>query len=160
MIRPVKAGDDEAIAAIYNPFVAETTVTFEEEAVSAAQIRERIGHTTATHPYLVLEEEGRVAGYAYASAFRARPAYRFTAETTIYLAAGATGRGQGARLYRALLDMLKKEDFHTALGIIALPNEASVRLHQKLGFEKIGQIAQVGFKFGRWIDTGYWQLHL
>lgn len=160
MIRPVESSDCAAIAAIYNRFIAETTVTFEEEPVAAAQIQERVHAVTATHPYLVLEENGQVQGYAYASAFRARPAYRFTAESTIYLAPDAAGRGQGTRLYGALLDALKEGGFHTVLGIIALPNQASLRLHEKLGFKKIGQIEQVGFKFGRWIDTGYWQLHL
>ncbi|NKB68456.1 MAG: GNAT family N-acetyltransferase [Candidatus Latescibacteria bacterium] len=158
-IRSVHPDDAAAIAALYNHFVLHTTVSFEEEPVATAQMAQRIEAYRSTHPWLVGEEDGLV-GYAYASPYRPRPAYRFTAETTIYLHPEATGRGLGSRLYQALLDKLVQGGFQTVLGIIALPNPASVALHEKLGFVQVGQLAQVGHKFDRWIDTGYWHKSL
>jgi phosphinothricin acetyltransferase len=106
----------------------------------------------------VLEQEGKVAGYAYASRFRERVAYRFTTESTIYLSPAFVGRGLGAPLYRALLDRIFELGYRHAIGAISLPNDASVRLHERLGFVKVAHYPRVGKKFGRWIDVAAWQL--
>lgn len=160
MIRPVRSTDAQALADLYNPYVRDTTITFEEEAVSAEEMAARIEKVTATYPWLVWEEQGRVLGYAYASAWRARAAYRHSAETAIYVGRGQQGKGLGTALYRALLDELRARGFHLVLGGLALPNEASVRLHEKLGFRKAGHMREAGRKFGRWIDVGFWELLL
>ncbi len=160
MIRPARPGDGAALAAIYNPCIRDTTITFEEEPVTAEEMAARIANVTADHPWLVLEEGGAVLGYAYASSWRTRAAYRFSTETTIYLAPEAQGRGIGSRLYQALLDELRDRGFHSALGCLALPNEASVRLHERLGFRKAGHMREAGRKFDRWVDVGFWELLL
>jgi phosphinothricin acetyltransferase len=108
----------------------------------------------------VLEQGGRVLGFAYAGTFRSRSAYRYSVETTIYLDREAQGKGLGTRLYEALIDRLRATPAHLLIAIIALPNDRSVGLHEKLGFEKAGHLQQVGRKFDRWIDVGHWQLLL
>ncbi|MFM1920505.1 MAG: Phosphinothricin N-acetyltransferase [Candidatus Hydrogenedentota bacterium] len=161
MIRPVESTDAAPMAALYNHYVLHTTVTFEEEAVTAEAMAERIAATTAAgYPWLVWEEDGALRGYAYGRAYHARSAFRRTVECAIYLHPGATGRGMGRALYARLLDALRPGGYHVAIGAIALPNPASVRLHEQLGFEKAGHLAEVGWKFGQWIDVGYWQLRL
>jgi phosphinothricin acetyltransferase len=111
-------------------------------------------------PWLVAEADGIFAGYAYASKWKGRCAYRFSVETTVYLAEQAQGRGIGTKLYRVLLAELRRRKFHVAVGGIALPNRASVRLHEKLGFRKTAHFKEIGYKFKKWIDVGYWQLTL
>ncbi len=157
MIRDAVPDDAASVAEIYNHYVAETVVTFEETAVSGAEMRERLAAADDGHPWLVLEEGGAVLGFAFASPWKSRCAYRHSVESSVYLAPGATGRGLGTGLYAALLDRLAAAGRRSALGGIALPNEASVALHEKLGFEKVGRFREVGFKFDRWIDVGYWQ---
>lgn len=159
MIRACTAGDAAAVAEIYNHFVRETVVTFEETQVSAAEMAQRIAEVGARFPWLVWDDDG-VVGYAYASAWKTRSAYRFSVETTIYLAAGHEGRGIGSKLYGALLAELKTRGFHSVIGGVALPNPASIALHEKLGFRKIAHFAEVGRKFDRWVDVAYWQLIL
>ncbi|MDP6354897.1 MAG: N-acetyltransferase family protein [Planctomycetota bacterium] len=159
-VRSVEQRDFETIVEIYNHYVQTTVVTFEEESISVLDIENRIKTITTQHPWLVLENDGQLVGYAYGSPFRARPAYRFTVETTIYLDPDAGGKGFGTHLYGELLRQLEIGDFRTALGVIALPNPSSVRLHEKLGFEKVAHLQGVGRKFDRWIDTGYWQMQL
>jgi phosphinothricin acetyltransferase len=160
MIRPVQLADAQALADLYNPYIRDTTITFEEEPVTAEEMASRIEKVTAAYPWLVWEEAGRVLGYAYSSVWRARAAYRHSTETAIYLALDQRGQGRGAVLYRALLDELRQRGFHLVLGGLALPNEASVRLHEALGFRKAGHIREAGRKFGRWIDVGFWELLL
>jgi L-amino acid N-acyltransferase YncA len=161
VIRPAVAGYSGAIAEIYNHYVAETVITFEEEPVSAPEMARRIEEArSASLPWLVAEREGKVVGYAYASQWRARSAYRFSVEVTVYLDPGYPRRGIGSRLYEALLPELKTRGIHAALGVIALPNEASVALHEKFGFAKVAHLREVGLKFDRWVDVGYWQLML
>lgn len=160
MIRPATAADAPALAAIYNPYVRDTTITFEEDLVAAGEMATRIAKVTEAHPWLVWDEAGRVLGYAYSSVWRARPAYRHSTETAIYLAMDQQGRGIGTALYRALLEELKARRFHLVLAGVALPNEASVRLHERLGFRKAGHMREAGRKFGRWIDVGFWDLLL
>jgi phosphinothricin acetyltransferase len=161
MIRAAQAADADAIAAIYNPFIVDTVVTFEEEPLSAADVATRIAEVRALSlPWLVVEQDGAVQGYAYATRWKTRASYRHTVETAIYLAAGAAGRGTGKRIYGELLRQLQARGIHVAIGGIALPNAASVALHERLGFRKIGHFSEVGYKFGRWVDVGYWQVTL
>jgi L-amino acid N-acyltransferase YncA len=159
-IRVGRTADAAAIADIYNHYVRETVITFEETPVSPDEMARRIADIGARYPWLVYEYDGAVAGWAYATEWKTRSAYRFSVETTIYLADSHRGRGTGATLYEALIGELKVRKFHTAVGVIALPNAASVALHEKLGFAKIGHVAEVGRKFDRWVDVGYWQLIL
>jgi len=160
MIRVATVADAEAIAAIYAPYVLETVITFEEKVVSAEQMAERMVTVTARYPWLVYEEEDRLLGYAYASPWKDRSAYRFACETSIYLAPEAHGRGVGTRLYAALLQELRERGLRVAIGGIALPNPASVALHERLGFRKVAHFDAVGTKFSKNIDVGYWQRDL
>lgn len=160
-IRSATPEDAAAIAPIYNPYVADTCITFETAPVSAAEMRTRIGETLeAGLPWLVAAEAGAVRGYAYASRWKGRCAYRYSVETTVYLDQACTGRGIGRTLYSALLGQLRADGMRTAIGGIALPNPASVALHERLGFRNVARFREVGFKQDRWIDVGYWQLML
>lgn len=160
MLRDCTAQDAEPLCAIYNHYVEETAVTFEEAAVRADEMARRIAQVRCQFPWLVWEEDRTVVGYAYAAPWRPRSAYRHSVETTIYLDPGATRKGIGTALYRSLIDRLGLLGVHRAVGGIALPNPASVALHEKLGFVNIGRFHEIGCKFGRWIDVGYWELRL
>jgi phosphinothricin acetyltransferase len=160
MIRPVRPEDAADICEIYNYHVLNTVVTFEEEPVSVDEMMNRIATITARHPWLVYEAAGKVAGYAYASAWKVRSAYRHTVESSVYIAEGHIGQGVGKMLYAALVAAVRAQGIHAIIGGAALPNDASVRLHESLGFKKIGEFKEVGWKFERWVDTGYWQLVL
>jgi L-amino acid N-acyltransferase YncA len=157
-VRAAEAADADALADIYNPYIRDTIITFEETPVSAAEMARRVaevgGHGL---PWLVAEARGAVIGYAYATPWRTRHAYRFAVESTVYLAPEGSGRGIGTRLYEALFERLADAGVHAVIGGIALPNPASVALHEKLGMAKVAHLPEVGFKFGRWIDVGYWQ---
>ena len=159
-ISQAKPEDAEAVASIYNHYIENTVITFEEKAVSADEMRGRIADVTANLPWLVCEVDGAVAGYAYATQLRARSAYRYSAETTVYLDSAQVGKGLGTRLYETLIAELKAKSIHTVIGGIALPNAASVALHEKMGYRKVAHYEQVGWKFGKWIDVGYWQRFL
>ena len=152
--------DASAIAAIYNYYILHTVVTFEEVVISAEEMAERIRTVTARFPWLVLEEEGKIKGYAYAGEWKTRSAYKYTVESSVYLAAAEIGRGMGTALYEALFEKLQPLKIHAVIGGISLPNAASVALHEKMGFEKIGHFAAVGYKFDQWVDVGYWELLL
>jgi phosphinothricin acetyltransferase len=153
--------DAAGIAAIYNHYVAHTVVTFEEEAVSADEIARRMEDVrSASLPWLVADQAGRIAGYAYASKWRARSAYRFSTEITVYLGPEDGGRGIGSALYDELFPMLRARGLHVVIGGIALPNDASVALHEKFGMKKVAHFAEVGFKFGKWVDVGFWECTL
>jgi len=161
MIRPALPADAEAITRIYNYYILNTVITFEEQTMTPQAIVERMREVTAASlPWLVAESSGRIAGYAYASKWKDRSAYRFSVESTIYLDPTAVGVGFGSRLYEALLADLRQQELHVVIGGIALPNEASIRLHEKFGFRKVAHFEEVGYKFGQWIDVGYWQLFL
>lgn len=160
MIRTALASDAQAMADIYNPFILGTTITFEEEAVTPQEMASRIRAVMSALPWLVIEVQGTVAGYAYATPWKTRSAYRRTVESAIYVDPSQAGQGLGTRLYEALLGELQQLDVHAVLGGIALPNEASVALHERLGFEKVGQLKQVGWKLQRWVDVGYWEKRL
>lgn len=160
-IRPATVLDAAAIAAIYAHYVASTTVSFEESAPDAAEMAQRIATARADElPWLVLEDAGALVGYAYASKWKGRCAYRYSVETSVYLDKTVVGKGFGTQIYSALLDELRKRELHVAIGGIALPNAASIALHEKLGFKKVAQFEEVGRKFGRWVDVGYWQVQL
>ena len=160
-IRLADAADAAAIAAIYRPYVEETRISFEEVAPDAGEMERRIrGDMRGYHPWFVAEEHGRLLGFASSSPFRARHAYRWTVETGIYLSPGAVGRGLGRQLLSRLVDTLEAQGYVAAIGAIALPNEASVALHERLGFTHNGTYQQVGFKMGEWLDVGLWQREL
>jgi len=160
-IRDATPADGAAIAGIYNYYIDETVVTFEEDRVDGAEMARRIRDVLSTGlPWLVAEEAGRVAGYAYATTWRTRVAYRYCTEVTVYLDRHRFGRGLGTALYESLFAQLEGSGMHALLGCIALPNEASVALHEKFGLKKVAHFEEVGFKFGRWIDVGYWQKNL
>jgi phosphinothricin acetyltransferase len=157
-VRAAASADAEAVAAIYNHFVLRTIVTFEEEPVSPGEIARRMDDVReASLPWLVAEREGALVGYAYATPWRVRRGYRYSTEVTVYVAPAAGGLGIGSLLYADLIPALEERGIHTAMGGIALPNDASVALHEKFGFKKVAHFEQVGVKFDRWIDVGYWQ---
>ena len=158
-LRPATPRDAAVIAAIYAPNVTQGVASFEVEAPDAAEIARRMAASAGLYPWLVAED-GVVLGYAYASAYAEREAYRWAVETTIYVAANAHRRGVGSRLYPALLATLSRQGFTQAIAKIALPNNASVALHEALGFHHAGTVATVGWKQGKWIDVGLWQRRL
>jgi len=160
MIRAAEVSDARAVAAIYNHYVEQTVITFEEEAVGIAEMERRIAAITERYPWLVLEQDDRIAGYAYASAWHYRSAYRHSVETTIYCDRSSLGCGVGRQLYTALIDRIRRDGHHCAIASIALPNDASVALHERLGYRMVGQFRELGYKLGRWIDVGYWELLL
>ena len=161
MLRAATTADATAIAAIYNPYVVGTIITFEEEAVSDVEMAQRITDVLeAGLPWFVWEEAGRVLGYAYAGKWKSRCAYRYAVESSIYLDQATTGRGLGTKLYGALIAALRERRIHSIIGGIALPNPASIALSEKMGFQKIGHFKEVGWKFEQWIDVGYWELIL
>lgn len=160
-IRDATAEDAGAIAAIYNPYVVGTCVTFDTDPLSVEDMQGRIAETHAANlPWLVATEVDRIVGYACASRWKGRWAYRYSVESTVYLESSRTRRGMGRVLYAALVERLRERGIHAVIGGIALPNEASVALHERLGFEKVAHFRQVGFKLERWVDVGYWQLLL
>jgi len=160
-IRSALPSDAAAIAGIYNYYIENTVITFEEELVSTEAMATRIADVQrASLPWLVAELDSALLGYAYAGKWQVRSAYRYSVETTIYLEQGREGQGIGKRLYAELLSLLRVRGVHVAIGGAALPNEASVALHEKLGFERVATFRQVGFKHGRWIDVAYCQILL
>jgi L-amino acid N-acyltransferase YncA len=156
-LRAATVDDAAALAGIYAPYVEASVVSFETDPPDADAIRARIGAAGALYPWLVGEEAGTILGFAYAAQFRPRPAYRFTVETTIYLRQDACGSGRGALLYAPLLAALEAQGFTQAIAAITLPNAASVRLHEGLGFQQAGTYRQVGWKLDAWHDVGLWQ---
>jgi L-amino acid N-acyltransferase YncA len=152
--------DADQIQAIYAPIVRHTTISFEDEPPTVDEMARRIVGTLPTHPYLVCEEDGRVLGYIYTSVLRARAAYRWSVETTVYVDGRTHRRGVGRALYQALLPILRHQGFHGAFAGIALPNAGSVGLHEALGFRPVGVYQDVGVKHGQWRDVGGWRLGL
>lgn len=159
-VREANAADAAAIAAIYNHYVATTVISMESDPVGPDEMARRMAEVQAAAlPWLVLLDDGTVIGYAYASKWRARPGYRHAVESSVYVADGRRGCGIGLQLYRALIGRLAGR-FHCVIGGIALPNPASVALHERLGFRQVACFTEVGHKFGHWVDVGYWQLHV
>jgi phosphinothricin acetyltransferase len=160
-LRLAEAGDAGQIAAIYAPFCLETAISFETATPDEATMRERIRTLTQRYPWLVaVSGTGDVLGYAYAGKHRERAAYRWSVDFTAYLAPEAKRRGIGTQLYRALVKVCQALGYYRAFAGITLPNEASVRLHEKIGFRPIGVYRRVGFKLGKWHDVGWWSLDL
>jgi phosphinothricin acetyltransferase len=157
-IRSATPADAAAIAVIYNWYVAHTVITFEVEPVTADEMARRLEAVLAAHEWLVQERAGELLGYAHAGRFRERAAYAHATESTIYLRHGLEGQGLGTPLYAELVRRTFARGYRHLVGAIALPNEPSVRLHEKLGFVKVGQLLRIGRKFERWIDVGHWQL--
>lgn len=161
MIRIATPSDAKSVSDIYNHYVANATVTFEEEPVTSEDMAGRIRDVLAKGlPWLVYEDGGEVLGYAYASPWSPRSAYRFTVEASAYLAPSAVGKGVGSALFTALFDALREAGIQVVLSRIALPNPASVALNEKFGFTKVGHMSEVGLKFDRWLDVGIWQRRL
>lgn len=155
-VRVADPGDGAAVAAVYAPYVEETAISFELTPPAGAEMKRRIAERLPTHPWLVAELGGRVVGYAYAGRFRPRSAYDWAVEVTVYADRTVHGRGVGKTLYRALLSILTRQGFVSAYAIIALPNSASVALHESLGFDFVGVLPAVGWKLGAWHDDGIW----
>ena len=155
-IRTANLEDAAAIAAIYNFYVESSHSTFETETVNESEMRRRVSEILENYPFLVGEENGEIIGYAYASRYKTRAGYRHSVEISVYIKNGIEGKGIGTILYENLFAELKTKPIHAIIAGIALPNEASVRLHEKFGFEKVAHFREIGFKHGRWIDVGYW----
>ncbi len=156
-VRDATAHDAEACAAIYAPYVTDTTITFEYEPPSAAELARRIAAAQDTHAWLVLEEAGRVVGYAYAGPYKERAAYRWSCEVSVYLETGRRRGGSGRLLYEALFARLAERGFRTLVAGMTLPNDASKGLHRAMGFEPIGTFRRVGWKHGAWRDVAWAQ---
>ncbi len=160
-IRDARPDDDAAAcAAIYAPAIEGSAISFEETPPGAAEIAARMRSYQPTHPWLVAERGGEVVGYAYACPHRDRAAYRWSVDVSVYVAAGERGSGHGRALYTELFERLRRQGFRSACAGVTLPNEASVGLHEALGFRPIGVFRQIGFKQGAWRDVGWWQLEL
>ena len=160
MIRAAAQKDAQAICGIYNHYVKNTVISFEEQPVSIHEMEERIRETTANFPWLVWEEAGEILGYAYVNKYRDRSAYRYSAEISIYLKNGQEGKGLGTFLMERLIDETRNSGIHALIAGITLPNKRSVAIHEKFDFEKIAHFREVGFKLNKWLDVGYWELIL
>lgn len=157
LVRAASVQDAAACAAIYQPYVTGTAITFETEPPTAGEMARRIEVALQTHAWLVLEEEGRVVGYAYATSFKERPAYRWACEVSVYLESGRRRTGGGKALYEALLARLAERGFRIAAAGMTLPNEASVGLHEAMGFQPVGTYRRIGYKLGAWHDVAWTQ---
>ena len=153
-------GDGAACAAIYAPNVSDGVASLEERAPEPHEMAERIRIVSATHPWLVAEIDGEVAGYAYGSRHHDRAAYRWSADVTVYISAAHRRRGVGRALYGALFGLLERQNIYELCAGVTLPNEGSVALHESLGFVPVGVYRDVAFKFGRWHSVGWWQMSL
>lgn len=159
-LRFARLEDASAFSRIYGPIVLQTAISFEIEPPGPAEFAERIRSITAKYPWLCMEIEGEVVGYAYGSSHRARAAYEWSVEVSAYVSEIHRGEGIGKALYQALFQILKLQGFHTALAGITLPNEGSVALHESLGMKPLGIYHSVGFKHDGWHDVGWWELNL
>lgn len=159
-IRRAQSADAAQIAEIYAPIVLHTDISFETEAPTSSVMEQRLQSTVAFFPWLVAVSDEGVAGYAYASRHRERAAYRWSVDVSVYVRERLRGCGVGRSLYQALLPILRRQGFRSAFAGITLPNAASVRLHESLGFSQLGIYREVGFKHGRWHDVGWWRLGL
>lgn len=159
-LRLATPSDAAGCLAIYRPFVESSHTTFETEVPSLDEFARRIESTLCERPWIVAEENGHVVGYAYASPIKDRIAYQWSVEVAIYVAPDTRRRGVGRALYQALFRCLAGQGFVNAVGIIALPNDASIALHESLGFEKIAHLKEIGFKLGAWRDSAWWQKRL
>lgn len=161
MIRAAELRDAEAVTAIYNHYILNTVVTFEEQPLRPSDLSERIENVYSQGlSWVVSENDGQVDGYACATRWSVRSAYRFSVESTVYLAPSAVSKCLGTELYGALFEMLRKKSIHSVVGCIALPNPESIALHEKFGMKQVSHFKEIGFKFNRWVDVGHWQVLL
>lgn len=158
MIREVSIKDAKAITDIYNYYIRNSVANLEETEIDESFFNDKILKDATRFPWLVYEKDHKIIGFAYASEWKARSGYKKSAELTVYLHHNNASKGIGTRLYKAVIDRLKEMDVHAVVGGISLPNEASVRLHEKFGFEKVAHYKEIGYKFNKWVDVGYWQL--
>ncbi len=156
-MRAVKNSDIPFIREIYNYYIKNSIATFEEEPVDEVRVAGKVNEVTKKFPWLVFEENNIVAGYAYAYKWKNRAAYKHSAESSVYIHQNYFGKGIGSKLLEKLIEEVKLKNIHCLIGGIALPNETSIALHEKFGFKKCAEFREVGFKFGRWIDVGYWE---
>ena len=160
IIRPVQLSDAETIRTIYQPYVTETAITFEVDVPTVQEFERRITKTLTQFPYLVAEVDGKVVGYAYASTYYARAAYDWTAELSIYVAKESLGQGIGSALYTALEEELEARGYLRFLACIAVPNEASISMHEKRGYVQVAHFPKIGYKFNKWHDIVWMQKNL
>lgn len=160
MIRNVSVNDAKQLVEIYNYYVVHSIVTFDEVPFSEEDFKVRIETISSEYPFIVFEEDNNILGFAYSNMFRQKPAFNKTVEATIYLKHDVQGRQIGTHLYTELLNKLKAQNYHAVVGGLTLPNEPSVRLHEKLGFKQVAHFKEVGFKFNTWLDVGFWELIL
>ncbi len=160
MIRIADESDAQALLDIYAPLVCNSIISFELLPPSLEEMRQRITETLDLFPWLVLESDHQILGYAYSSSHRSRLAYQWSVDVSIYIDPQAHRRGYGRKLYQTLFNILRIQGFYTALAGIALPNQGSVGLHESMGFELVGVYKNVGYKFGEWRDVGWWELRL
>ena len=157
-IRTATLDDAAVVAGIYNHYILNSVVTFEVDAIEPKEISRRMQMVESRSlPWIIAEGDGEVVGYAFASQWHQRAAYQNSAEATVYVEPGYCRRGIGVRLLKQLLKLVSERNIHTLISGISLPNDASVSLHEKFGFQKVAHYKEVGFKFGNWIDVGYWQ---
>jgi phosphinothricin acetyltransferase len=159
-VRLATRDDSHAVAEIYAPVVQHTPISFELVPPTADEMAQRMSVVLKGHPWLIAEDAGRVSGFAYASAYAERAAYKWSATTTIYVRDGVRGKGVGRSLYRVLLRMLSAQNFRRAFAGITIPNAGSIGLHEAMGFRHVGTFPEAGFKLGRWHDVGWWSLPL
>ena len=160
MIRKVKPEDARDIALIYNYYIEKSTITFETEPVSHEEMAGRIADISEKYPYFVYEESGKVVGYCYVSSWKKKAAYQKTVESTIYIDKDFQGKGIGRILMNKLINELREKSFHVVIACITTPNPTSVKLHEELGFKQVSEFREVGYKFGKWLDIGDWELIL
>ncbi len=160
MIRAAKIEDAQELLNIYNYYVENSIVTFDLEPLSLNIFKEKMKRVYKGYPFILFEENDEVLGYAYGSRWRPKPAYNRTVESTVYVKHGQHGKQIGTKLYAELLELLKLQKFNSVLGALTLPNEASIRLHEKFGFKLVAHFEEVGLKFETWHDVGFWQLKL
>jgi phosphinothricin acetyltransferase len=158
MIRPVKSSDAVSITGIYNYYIKNSVITFEEIPLSIHEMEARILKIGAQYPWLVWEESGEISGYAYVNTWKEKTAYRYAAELSIYVRHDSRRKGIGRELLSRLLEEVRKTNIHALVSGITLPNEASVALHEQFGFTQIASFKEIGFKFDQWLDVGYWEL--
>ena len=160
VIRKVDINDAKQLVDIYNHYVLNTIITFDDVPLQPEAFVEKITTINSSYPFIVFEEQAKIIGYAYAGKWRQKPAYKNTVEITVYLKHDEHGKKIGTQLYAELLKQLKQQNVHTIIGGLTLPNPASVRLHEKFGFEQVAHFKEVGLKFGKWLDVAFWQLTL
>jgi len=159
LIRKVRIEDAQQLVDIYNYYVLNSIVTFDDIPFDHSFFEDKINTISSQYPFYIFEENNEILGYAYANKWRLKPAYKHTIETTIYLKPSATGKQIGTKLYTYLVSELKKQNYHAIIGGLSLPNDASIKLHENLGFKKVAHYNEVGRKFNKWVDVAFWQLN-